>query len=242
MASDIPELLETLRERFVASKAHGRFVAAVTGSVAAGKSTFAEELRVAMSGWREKPRVAVAPTDGFLFSNAVLAERGLSYRKGFPESYDVGLLRRTVSEIKRGEESRIPLYSHVTYDVDPANALAVRDADIVVLDGLHLGRIKAGDAGRLIDALVYLDAEETDIEIWFRARLIPLMQAGRTDPTSFYYSFRTLDDAGIAAFTDRVWREINLPNLRNHIVHDRAAADFIVRKRRDHSVERVESR
>jgi type I pantothenate kinase len=242
MASDIHELLDKLRERFVANRPHGRFVAAVTGSVAVGKSTFAEELREAMSGWREKPRVTIAPTDGFLFSNAVLAERGLSYRKGFPESYDVGLLRRTVSQIKRGEEGRIPLYSHVTYDVDPSETLAVRDADILVLDGLHLGRIKSGDAGRLIDSLVYLDAAEADIESWFRARLIPLMQAGRTDPKSFYYGFRTLDDAGIGAFTERVWREINLPNLRNHIVQDRAAADFVVRKRRDHSVEHIDAR
>lgn len=240
MASDIHDLLEKLREGFVAGKAHGRFIAAVTGSVAAGKSTFAEELRARMANWPERPRVTVVPTDGFLYANAVLAERGLSYRKGFPESYDVGLLRRTLSEIKRGEAGRIPLYSHVTYDVDPSETLAVSDADIVVLDGLHLGRIKAGDAGRLIDSLVYLDAEEADIESWFRARLIPLMQAGRSDPKSFYYGFRTLDDAGLAAFAERVWREINLPNLRNHIVRDRDLADFVVRKRRDHSVEHVE--
>ncbi len=242
MASDIHELLETLRKRFVATRPHGRFVAGVTGSVAAGKSTFADELRTRMNGWPERPRVSVIPTDGFLFSNAVLAERNLSYRKGFPESFDVERLRAALSRIKRGEAENVPLYSHVTYDVDPSEMLAVTDADIVVLDGLHLGRIKSGPLGQLIDALVYLDAEEADIESWFRARLIPLMQEGRTDPKSFYHAFRTFDDAGISAFTERVWREINLPNLRHHIVRDRDLADFIVRKRRDHSVERVDVR
>ena len=242
MASDIHDLLEKLREGFVAGKSHGRYVAAVTGSVAAGKSTFAEELRAAMSSWRERPRVTIVPTDGFLYTNAVLAERNLSYRKGFPESFDVGQLRKTLSRIKRGEEERVPLYSHVTYDVDPTEALVVGDADIVILDGLHFGRIKTGDAGRLIDSLVYLDAAEADVESWFRARLIPLMQAGRTDPKSFYYGFRTLDDEGLSAFAERVWREINLPNLRNHIVRDRDVADFVVRKRRNHSVERIETR
>ena len=47
---------------------------------------------------------------------------------------------------------------------------------------------------------------------------------------------------GLSAFAERVWREINLPNLRNHIVRDRDVADFIVRKRRDHSVDRIEAR
>ena len=241
MASDLHELLEKLREGFAASKA-GRFVVAVTGSVAAGKSAFAEELRGAMEAWPDHPHATVVPTDGFLFPNAVLAERGLSYRKGFPESYDVALLRETLRKIKSGAKVGIPLYSHVTYDVDPALTLAVDDADIVILDGLHLGRLKTDDARALIDALIYLDAEEADIESWFRARLIPLMQAGRTDPKSFYYAFRTLDDAGILAFTERVWREINLPNLRDHIVHDRERADLVVKKRRDHAVERVETR
>ena len=102
--------------------------------------------------------------------------------------------------LKAGKRVAIPRYSHVTYDVDPDAREIVDTTDIVVIDGLHLAGVRDGANGRLIDQLIYLDADEADIERWFRARLIPLMQAGRTDPGSFYYLFREMDDAGQLAF------------------------------------------
>ena len=244
MATDIRDLLELLRSRADLSReaGHARFVAAIVGSVAVGKSTFAQTLRDEIERWPGRPRAQVVPTDGFLFPNGVLAEHNLSLRKGFPESYDVDALRAALAEIKTGRPVAVPLYSHVTYDVDHGAREFVDEARIVILDGLHLGRVRDGGPGRLIDQLVYLDADEADIETWFRARLIPLMQAGRTDPNSFYYAFRSLDDAGRHAFAQRVWREINLPNLRDHIVRDRNAADFIVRKGADHEILAIETR
>ncbi len=74
------------------------------------------------------------------------------------------------------------------------------------------------------------------IEGWFTGRLLPLMRAGRDDPTSFYFAFREMGEAERRAFAARVWREINLPNLRDHIVKDRDAADFVVTKNPDHGV------
>ena len=59
----------------------------VTGGVAAGKSTFAAALA------DELGSVPVVATDGFLFTNNELAARGLTARKGFPESYDAASLR-----------------------------------------------------------------------------------------------------------------------------------------------------
>jgi type I pantothenate kinase len=41
------------------------------------------------------------------------------------------------------------------------------------------------------------------------------------------------------AFAKRVWQEINLPNLRNHIIADRAAADLVVHKAADHRIAKV---
>jgi type I pantothenate kinase len=244
MAEDIRDLLERLRARYLAARAAGaaRFVAGVGGSVAVGKSTFARTLREAMADWPEQPRVLDLPTDGFLFPNRVLAERNLAMRKGFPESYDADALRIALAGIKDGRRVAVPRYSHVTYDVDPESHEIVDGTDIVVLDGLHLARVRDGETGRLIDQLIYLDADETHIERWFRDRLIPLMQKGRTDPNSFYYLFREMDDAGALAFTERVWREINLPNLRDHIVRDRDHADIVIRKGADHGVVAIDAR
>jgi len=239
--TDIHDLAGHLRKQFEATRAadpNAVFVIAVAGGVAAGKSTFAGQLADAM-GWAK--RLELVSTDGFLFPNAVLAQRELSMKKGFPESYDIAALRAAIAEIKRGERAALPVYSHVTYDVDSLNPHVVEKPDVVILDGLHLGRIDAEAlaAGKLVDALIYLDAEESAIEQWFTDRLLPLMVSGRDDPKSFYYAFREMDDAGQRDFAKRVWNGINLPNLRDHIVKDRSLADIVVTKRADHGIESI---
>lgn len=241
--TDIHDLAAHLRRQFEAARAadaRAVFVIAVAGGVAAGKSTFAGELAKAMALWAGK--IEIVSTDGFLFPNAVLAERELSMRKGFPESYDIVALRNAVAAIRRGETVALPRYSHVSYDVDTANPHVIEKPDVVILDGLHLGNIDA-DAlagSRLVDSLIYLDADEAAIEQWFTDRLLPLMVSGRDDPNSFYFRFREMDDAARRTFAKQVWLGINLPNLRDHIVQDRARADVVVRKAADHAIAAID--
>jgi type I pantothenate kinase len=84
--------------------------------------------------------------------------------------------------------------------------------------------------------LIYLDAEESDIQRWFTDRLVPLMEAGIDDEKSFYYAFRSMSQDERRNFAARVWHGINLPNLRDHIVKDRDASDLVLRKAADHSI------
>jgi type I pantothenate kinase len=239
--SGISDISEALRQRSAAARAAGTpYIVGVAGSVAVGKSTFAATLEGAIAAWLE--RVAAIATDGYLFANSVLAERNISMRKGFPESYDVEALRRDLAAIKSGARVAMPRYSHVTYDVDLGNPLIVEKPGVLILDGLHLAQIEQAGAPRLIDCLIYLDAEEATIEKWFTERLLPLMIAGRDDPQSFYHRFRDWDDAARRDFAKRVWEGINLPNLRDHIVRDRDAADIVVAKNAVHGIESVEVR
>jgi len=218
------------------------YVIGVGGGVAVGKSTFAAALREIIQTWPEHPRVEGVATDGFLFANRVLAERGITMRKGFPESYDVPALRQAIAAIKRGERVVLPLYSHVTYDIDTEHTHTVERPAIVILDGLHLAQVEQPGVPRLIDCLIYLDAAEEVIERWFCDRLVPLMAAGVDDPKSFYYAFRAMGPDERRTFARRVWQGINLPNLREHIVKDRAAADLVLHKAADHRIVAAEPR
>jgi len=220
---------ELLRRRRPAA---GPLLVGVTGSVAVGKSTFARQLASTLGRWPERPTVEIVGADGFLFANAVLEARGLTFRKGCPETYDMAALRAALAAIRIGPAS-FPGYSHVIYDVDPSLDRRLGPPGVLIIEGLAL-QDGAGALG--LDVLIYLDAEEADLEAWFTERFIALWRAAETDPTSFYVRFRHLDEDEARGAAAYVWREVNLPNLRQHIVTARSRADLLVRKGADHAI------
>jgi type I pantothenate kinase len=228
--SDVASLAD-LQQRLDARRpARGPFLLGVTGAVAAGKSTLAGELAAAMA---PATRVEIVSTDGFLHDNATLSARGLLNRKGYPETYDAPALRAALAAIRTGP-ARFPGYSHTIYDVDPALARTLAPPDVLIVEGLGLHE---GAAALGLDALVYLDADEADLEAWFAERFVRLWREAEHDPASFYARFRSMDEAQTRKFAaEVVWRGINLPNLREHIVRARDVADIVVAKGTDHAI------
>ena len=119
-------------------------------------------------------------TDGFLMPNAALIEeRGILARKGFPESYDRRALLRFVADLKSGvEEVRAPVYSHLRYDIVDGETQVVQRPDVLVLEGVNVlqrgsGRVYVSD---FVDFALYLDAEEDDVRRWY---LIALPRAAQ---------------------------------------------------------------
>jgi type I pantothenate kinase len=216
----------------------GPFVVGITGSVASGKSTLAAALAPLLA--KNGTSVELVATDGFLLPNTVLAERGVELRKGFPETYDLAGLAAALAGVKAGPVS-IPAYSHVTYDVDPGAARMLPPPDILLVEGLALGLDRPPRPG-LVDCLVYIDADEADLEAWFTARFMAFWEAAADDPASFYARFRDRDRAGAQALAHMVWTGINLPNLRQHIAPVRQEADLVVVKAANHGVTRIISR
>jgi len=217
------------------------FIIGVTGAVSCGKTTLSAALRNALMDWPEKPVVELVGTDGFLFPNPVLDRLGLTARKGFPESYDAAALRSALDEVRRGPAD-FPGYSHLAYDVDPALLRRIERPDILIIEGLGLNFEPVSGAPAPVDALIYLDAEETDIEHWFVERFLGLWRAAEHDQTSFYARFRGLDRDQVVGLAKTVWAQVNLPNLREHIVKARDVADLVVHKRADHRIDAVRAR
>jgi type I pantothenate kinase len=206
------------------------FLVGITGAVAAGKSTLAGELATALAA--SGLSVDIVATDGFLRNNAALEALGALGRKGFPESYDVAGLRAALAAVRTGPAD-FPGYSHVRYDIDPALTRRLAPPDVLIVEGLSLHE---GAAALGLDLLIYLDADEADLEAWFTERLIGLWRAAEHDPTSFYARFRHMTEPEARAFAQQVWRAINLPNLREHIAGARDVADVVIRKDADHQI------
>jgi type I pantothenate kinase len=226
--ADVAELIR------VRKGARAPFIVGITGAVAVGKSTLAAALQVIMRDGLEPPSVDVVCTDGFLFDNKTLETRGLTRRKGFPESYDQEALRRTLATVRKAPAD-FPGYSHITYDLDPALTRRIAPPEVLIVEGLGL----QAPAVLGLDALLYLDADEDLLESWFTERFIGFWRAAESDPASFYARFRRMDEAEAQVFAAQVWRTINLPNLREHIVQARDHADWVVRKGPRHVIETI---
>lgn len=210
-------------------------IVAIGGAVAVGKSTIADELARELEGRRR--RVAVVPTDAFLLPNAVLHERGLGLRKGFPESFNLDAVGRFIREVRSGAEAiGVPVYSHETYDIVPDQTLEIERPDVVLLEGviaLH------GQVAASVDVAVYVDAEETVVRDWFVERFRHLTRSARDDRSSFYHGFSGLPDDELTALATSTWDSINGVNLREHILPSRSMAAIVVEKTADHGIAAV---
>lgn len=217
---------------------HSRpMVLGISGAVASGKSTLAEAVVEALVSGGTSAEVVT--TDGFLLPNTVLAERGLTMHKGFPDTYDLDALTAFVDSVHAGQSDiRVPVYSHLTYDVEPGPGRRLETSRVAVVEGVNtLGAL----VGRL-DLAVYLDAAEADLERWYLERFRRLCGEARTDPDSFYRAFVSMSADEVDAIAMSTWRGINLVNLRDHILPTRALADVVVTKSSDHQVRSIEVR
>jgi type I pantothenate kinase len=224
------------------------YVIGIAGSVAVGKSTTARLLRALLAHWPDHPRVDLVTTDGFLLPNAVLQERGLMKRKGFPESYDLRRLVQFVSDIKSGmEEVSAPVYSHSRYDIVPGEAKVVRQPDILILEGLNVLQSNGPRRSRsqrifvsdFFDFSIYVDADEQDIENWYVERFMRLRETVFRDPASYFRHYAGLSPEEARETARGIWASINAVNLRENILPTRERAHLILEKGPAHAVERV---
>ena len=222
------------------------YVIGVAGSVAVGKSTFSRILQELLARWPDHPKVDLVTTDGFLFPNAVLDERGLMDRKGFPESYDTRALLMFLRQLKSGErEVTAPVYDHVTYDILPDEVVTVRQPDIVIVEGLNMLQVHStGDefVSDYFDFSIYVDADEADIEEWYVARFFKLRETSFSHPNSFFRHYAGLSDDEAEATARYIWSSINGRNLRENIAPTRDRASFVLRKERAHRISSVKLR
>ncbi len=224
------------------------FIISISGSVACGKTTTANLLKHLISSWDNAPKVELITTDGFLYPNKILHERHIEAKKGFPISYDVKALMTFLHKLKNGEPNlKVPVYSHLYYDVIPDEYIVVDRPDILILEGVNVlqngadyptirNKVFISD---FIDFSIYVDAEEECLVKWYVDRFLKLRESTFNNPNSYFhrYSRMTYDDAEALAYT--IWSAVNHDNLIENILPCRNRANLILHKGPNHTVDKV---
>lgn len=218
------------------------FIIGVSGSVAVGKSTTSRLLQILLARTFKHAKVELVTTDGFLYPNAILEEKKLLDKKGFPASYNMELLLDFLDSIKNGEECRIPIYSHEIYDIVPNHFQTIQAPDFLIVEGINVfqhpqnQRLYVSD---YFDVSIYVDADSENIETWYLERFQKLLKFAEEDPHNYYHQFTKLPFGEVVKMAQGIWKNINLANLEHYIEPTRNRADIILHKGQHHEIDQI---
>ena len=171
-----------------------------------------------------------------------------------------------LSELKAGADRvSAPVYSHEAYDIMPGAGQTVESPDVLIFEGLNVlqtgipdhnrtrtdeddwpatitGQIPGVVVSDFFDFSIYVHAREEHIEAWYVNRFLKLQQTVFKDPASYFHHYRDLTESEAIKTARKIWRDINLPNLRNNIYPTHERANVVLNKGPDHNIEEVHLR
>lgn len=224
------------------TQANRPFVIGISGSVAVGKSTTSRLLQLLLQRTFPKTKVDMVTTDGFLFPNQVLIDKGILNRKGFPESYDMPLLLNFLDTIKNSGDVNIPVYSHEIYDIVPGLTQEISQPNFLIIEGINVfqnpinQRLYMSD---YFDFSIYIDADVKNIKTWYLERFQTLLELARKDENNYYHRFTKFTKEEALSLAQKTWEEINLVNLENYIEPTRNRAELILHKGDNHKIDLI---
>lgn len=224
------------------------FIISISGSVSVGKTTTAKLLYELIKAWPCNPKVSLITTDGFLYPNNVLEEKMLLGKKGFPVSYDIKKLISFLLDAKEGKPNlKVPVYSHLTYDIVPDQYTIVDRPNVIIIEGVNVLQDgteypefrKQAFISDYIDYSIYVDANEKHLMKWYIDRFLKLKEEAFNDPNCYFHKYAQLPDENAASIAKLIWEAVNHVNLMENILPCRNRANLILKKGADHHIEEI---
>lgn len=219
------------------------YIIGISGSVAVGKSTTARLLQLLLTRYYPALKTQMMTTDGFIYPNAELERRKLMPRKGFPESYNMQMLRDFLRDVVSGKKDVVyPLYSQELSDIVPGQYGYVNQPDILIIEGINT--LQLPESGQLVtsdffDFSIYIDADEDLIEKWYMQRFKKIMKMKKDDPSNFYYDLANGPEEEAMQLAEETWQMVNLVNLRQYIAPTKERANLILHKVEGHLIDKI---
>ncbi len=236
--------LHAYRDNFLGQKSiKVPYILGIAGSVSSGKSTTARVLKTLLERSSEKYSVVIVTTDNFLYPNKILRLRNIMNKKGFPESYNIKTLIKFLIGLKSGIKSlKIPVYSHLEYNILSGKYQEIKDPDIVILEGLNILQKQQNGTmhiSNFLDFSIYIDASLNSLRDWFVQRFLLLKRTAFINKNSYFNNYARISDEEAILKASSIWKDINEKNLINNILPTKGRADIILEKTNDHSVKSI---
>lgn len=140
-----------------------RFVVAIAGPPAAGKSTLAKQMHAELA-----PHAAVLGMDAFHFDNAILEARGHRNRKGAPHTFDVAAYAHWLGLLRSEPaiEVAVPVFDRSLELTRNCAEAVTADHRIIITEGnyLLLDQEPWSSLSELFDLTVWVDTPLDVIE------------------------------------------------------------------------------
>lgn len=205
MLSDLKALAATLRDKAGDAR---RFMVAIAGAPASGKSTTAARLRDELVAMGET--AVVVPMDGFHLDDVILNARGHRPRKGAPFTFDVAGFETLLTRIRAGEpEIFIPVFDRSLELSRNAADIVAESSRFILIEGNYLLLDEApwNRLRRLFDYAIYLNVPLQELE----RRLIQ----------------RWLDHGFDMAYATNWIASNDLPNIK-HVIAKSSGAGLVI--------------
>ena len=205
MLSDLKALAATLRDKAGDAR---RFMVAIAGAPASGKSSTAARLRDELVAMGET--AVVVPMDGFHLDDVILNARGHRPRKGAPFTFDVAGFETLLTRIRAGEpEIFIPVFDRSLELSRNAADIVAESSRFILIEGNYLLLDEApwNRLRRLFDYAIYLNVPLQELE----RRLIQ----------------RWLDHGFDMAYATNWIASNDLPNIK-HVIAKSSGAGLVI--------------
>lgn len=160
--TDLKALATTIRTKAGDAR---RYMVAIAGAPASGKSTTAAVLRDELIAMGET--AVVVPMDGFHLDDIILNARGHRPRKGAPFTFDVGGFETLLKRIRAGEpEIFIPVFDRSMELSRNAADVVAESSRFILIEGNYLLLDEApwNRLRNLFDYAIYLDVPVEELE------------------------------------------------------------------------------
>lgn len=158
--ADMTDVMTKAAEILSAAADKTRYLVAVAGPPASGKSTLAEQLMVAINRQAGREISTVVPMDGFHLDNDTLTEMGMLARKGAPQTFDsAGYVQLVQHLAQTTQDTLIPSFDRHLDAVVPDAQCVRADHQILVLEGNYLLLKEApwSDLHALYDEVLFIN-------------------------------------------------------------------------------------